>query len=185
MLLLGVNELAMSIVYLGLGSNLGDRKQNLAQALQLISQQVVVQKISSIYETEPVDYREQPLFLNAVCRISTRLNPKELLRLVKGIEVRMGRTPSFANAPRIIDIDILFFDDEVISTQELTIPHPRLAGRAFVLVPLAEIAPDLVHPVIGKTAKELLDSLGRVAGIHKWAEAREIVNRGQNVSRVC
>ncbi|MBM3119424.1 MAG: 2-amino-4-hydroxy-6-hydroxymethyldihydropteridine diphosphokinase [Chloroflexi bacterium] len=175
----------MITAYLGLGSNLGDRKQNLARALELLSRQVVVEKLSSIYQTEPVGYRDQPLFLNAVCLISTELSPDKLLRLAKEIEVELGRVPSFPNAPRTIDIDILFYGDSVFSTEELTIPHARLTERAFVLVPLAEIAPDLVHPVNGKRIKELLDDLGEVAGVCRWAEAEEVVNRRQDVSSIC
>lgn len=173
----------MATVYLGLGSNLGDRKQNLSQALKLLSKQVVVEQVSSVYETEPVGYKSQPLFLNAVCRISTELNPKQLLRLAKKIEAKLGRKPGFPNAPRPIDIDILFYGDEVFGSPELTVPHPRLAGRAFVLVPLAEIAPNLIHPVSSKTVKELLPDLGAITGVRKWAEAGQIMRR-QDVSSI-
>lgn len=167
----------MATAYLGLGSNLGDRKQNFAKALKLMSKHVVVEQLSSIYETEPVGYKEQPSFLNAVCRISTELRPEQLLSLVKKIEVELGRAPSFPNAPRPIDIDMLFYEDEVVSNRELTIPHPRLVERAFVLVPLAEIAPDLVHPGKGKPVRELLSDLGTVAGVRKCAEAEEVMTR--------
>ena len=175
----------MTTVYLGLGSNLGDRKHNLAQALELLSKHVVIEQVSSVYETEPSGYKEQPLFLNAVCRISTELNPEKLLRLAKKIEAKSGRVSSFPNAPRPIDIDILLYDDEVISDKKLTIPHPRLVERAFVLVPLAEIDPDLVHPVNKKTVKKLLGDLGAVTGVRKWAEAEELMNRRQDVSNIC
>jgi 2-amino-4-hydroxy-6-hydroxymethyldihydropteridine diphosphokinase len=171
--------------YIGLGSNLGDRKQNLAQALKLMPKHLVIEQISCIYETEPVGYEQQPLFLNAVCRISTELSPQQLLGLAKEIEAKLGRMPGFPNAPRPIDIDILFYGDKVFSDKELTIPHPRLAERAFVLVPLAEIAPGLVHPENGKTVRELLDDLGAVADVRKWAEAEEIVIRRQDVSSFC
>jgi 2-amino-4-hydroxy-6-hydroxymethyldihydropteridine diphosphokinase len=174
----------VTTAYLGLGSNLGDRKQNLAQALDLMSKHLVIEQISPIYETEPVGYEPQPLFLNAACRISTELNPEKLLRLAKRIEAKLGRTPNFPNAPRPIDIDILFYGDEVLNDKELTVPHPRLTERAFVLVPLAEIAPDLVHPVSEKTIRELLDDLGNVTGVRKWAEAGEIMMRRQDVSSI-
>jgi len=175
----------MVTAYLGLGSNLGDRKQNLARALELLSQHLKIEQTSSIYETEPVGYEQQPLFLNAVCRISTKLNPERILRLAKKIEAELGRTPSFPNAPRPIDIDILIYGDAVFSDKELTIPHPRLAERAFVLVPLAEIAPALVHPENGKTIKELLGNLGNATGVRKWAEAGETMTRRQDVSSIC
>jgi 2-amino-4-hydroxy-6-hydroxymethyldihydropteridine diphosphokinase len=166
----------MATVYLGLGANLGDRRQNLTQSLDLLSRQAEIEQVSSVYETEPVGFKEQPLFLNAVCRIATKLSPRQLLSLVKKIEVTLGRIPSFPDAPRPIDIDILFYGNKIIKSQNLTIPHPRLVQRAFVLIPLAEIAPEVTHPENGKTVKELFSNLENTEGIRKWAEAAEIMN---------
>ncbi len=155
-------------VYLGLGSNLGNRQDNLDRALDFLSQRLRVVSISSLYDTEPVGNIEQPRFLNLVCQVYTRLAPNELLALAKGIESKLGRVSGKSNVPRPIDIDILFYDNQVIETPELVIPHPRLTERAFVLIPLAEIAPNLVHPVNGKTVKELKRSVTEVQGVFKW-----------------
>ncbi len=154
--------------YLGLGSNMGNRRQNLERALDFLEERLRVKRVSSIYDTEPVGNTDQPRFLNMVCQVSTRLIPGGLLTLIKAIESKLGRAPKTHNAPRFIDIDILFYGDQVLETPKLVIPHPQLAERAFVLVPMAEIAPDLVHPVSGKTIKELLAQLGETQEVIKW-----------------
>jgi len=159
----------LAIAYLCLGSNLGKRKENLRQALISLSPKVNLEDVSSIYETEPVGYREQPLFLNMVCRISTDLPPEELLHLAKDIEAKMGRVPDEQiDSPRPIDIDILFYNNKIMETQNLTIPHPRLQDRAFVLIPLAEIDPDLIHPKVGKSIAQLANDVKGQKGVRKW-----------------
>jgi len=159
---------ATHTVYLALGSNLGDRRAHLAAALQRLRDVMEISTVSSIYETEPVGYTDQPRFLNIVCSGKTWLSPEELLRRAKEIEVAIGRQPSFRNGPRPIDIDIIFYDDLRIAQDRLTVPHPRMAERAFVLVPLAEIAPDLVDPVSGRTVEELLHATSQ-SGVKKLA----------------
>jgi 2-amino-4-hydroxy-6-hydroxymethyldihydropteridine diphosphokinase len=154
-------------VYLGLGSNMGNREENLERALDLISQRMRVGKVSSIYDTDPVGNTDQPRFLNAVCQAFTRLAPEGLLALAKGIESKMGRYGKSGD-PRPIDIDILLYDETVMETPELVIPHPKMAQRAFVLVPLAEVAPELVHPVSGKTIREMKQDIKEVQGVFKW-----------------
>jgi len=158
----------MPVVYLGLGSNLGDREANIAEALRRLGEKVHIETMSSLYETEPVGVREQPWFLNAVCEGDTGLSPFELLSFVKGIERSMGRKPSVRWGPRLIDIDILFYDELVHHDEELTIPHPRIQERRFVLVPLAEIAPGLVHPVLGLSVKQMLERLSDSSKVRLW-----------------
>ena len=162
----------MVIVYLGLGSNVGDRLGNLSSAVERLGQKMRVQLISSIYETDPVGYEDQPLFFNVVVGVETGLTPVQLLNVTKKIEADLGRTPSFRDAPRIIDIDILLYDELIMTTQDLVIPHPRMEERAFVLVPLLEIAPDVRDPRNRQVFKDYLSSVGGVDGVRLIKEAR-------------
>jgi 2-amino-4-hydroxy-6-hydroxymethyldihydropteridine diphosphokinase len=142
-------------IYLSLGSNLGNRTSNLEKALHSLSPLVDVVNQSSIYETEPWGVLDQPNFLNQVLEGETNLSPSELLEHVKGIEREMGRKPSRRFGPRLVDIDILFYGDQIISEDGLTIPHKRMSERAFVLIPLKEIAPDLLYPGSPQTINDL------------------------------
>src|SRR5579883_3672491 len=152
----GHTPAATHTVYLALGANIGDRRGNLAAALQRLREVMEIEIISSIYETDPVGYIDQPRFLNIVCRGKTWLQAENLLKYAKEIEFAIGRRPSFRNGPRPIDIDILLYDNLKLEQEHLTIPHPRMRERAFVLAPLSEIAPEVIDPVSGKTAQELL-----------------------------
>ena len=145
-----------AIVYLGLGSNLGDREANLRHALELLATRIHLETVSSLYDTEPWGYKEQPTFLNCTCEGRTSLQPRALLEAVKEVELTIGKVPTFRNGPRIIDVDILFYGQHLVSEPGLKIPHPRLTERAFVLVPLNEIAPQYVHPVLNLTVANLL-----------------------------
>ncbi len=147
----------MATVYLALGSNIGDREMNLREAVRLLSESGIhIITISSIYETEPVDYLDQPWFLNAVLEATTKLSPAQLLATLRNIESQMGSKKAFAKGPRLIDLDILLYDNATIDTADLQVPHPRMLQRNFVLAPLAEIAPTLRHPSWPANAAELL-----------------------------
>ena len=143
-------------VYIALGTNLGERLDNLRAAIQTMPPEIQVLEESHVYETPPWGYEDQPAFLNMVIKAETDLEPEALLTYLKQLEVGLGREQNFRWGPRLIDLDILFYDDLVIDTPPLVIPHPRLHERAFVLVPLADVAAEFVHPALGKRIGELL-----------------------------
>lgn len=142
-------------VFIGIGSNLGDKEENIRKAIDLIKEKCKILKISSIYETEPVGYKNQALFLNCAIEIKTNLKPKELLIFLQSIEKRLGRVRTIKNGPRTIDLDILFYANKIVNENNLIVPHPRMHKRLFVLEPLKEICHDFVHPVLKKSVKEL------------------------------
>lgn len=150
----------MATVYIGIGSNLGKRGENLRSAIEALAPDVRVEKISSIYESEAQGVGEQPRFLNMVVQGATELTPHDLLKFLQSIEVAMGRKLNTHNLPRIIDLDILLHGQFILNLPELTIPHPRMHERAFVLVPLHEITPFHQCPPYGKAVADMLDELG-------------------------
>lgn len=163
----------MKTVYLSLGSNLGDREAHLREALSRLTEagmQVVRQ--SSIYETDPQDRTDQPLFLNMVVEVETRLFPIQLLSRTQKIERDLGRKSKNDKGPRTIDIDILFYGKFEIHTDQIQVPHPRIAQRRFVLEPLAELVPELRHPTLGSRVGELLHRVGD-QGVRKWYSKKE------------
>lgn len=145
----------MHTIYLGLGTNLGDRLRNLQKAISSLSPVMSVTAVSPIYQSDPWGVTDQPAFLNLCLQATTTLNPQTLLHYLKNLETELGRQKTIKWGPRLIDIDILLYNDKIVDTNNLTIPHPHMAERAFVLVPLADIAPDVRHPVYHKTITEL------------------------------
>ena len=147
------------VAYVALGSNLGDREQNLRTALQLLARQAEILQVSSFIETEPYGVTDQPRFLNGVCRVAVTLPPEVLLQALLAIERQMGRERKRHWGERNIDLDLLLYDDVIMTTPELKLPHPDMQNRDFVLLPLVEIAPQAVHPALHKTAAQLLQEL--------------------------
>ena len=157
--------------YVGLGSNLGNRAGYLLLAVRgMLDAGLDVIRLSSVYETEPVEYENQPRFLNMVAELrgSTLPSPDQTLARLLRIEFALGRTRDVPMGPRTIDLDLLIFKDERLDTQFLTVPHPRLASRRFVLVPLNELVPGLIHPILGKSISELLAETGDQSGVVRW-----------------
>ncbi|MGD1075509.1 MAG: 2-amino-4-hydroxy-6-hydroxymethyldihydropteridine diphosphokinase [Thermodesulfovibrionales bacterium] len=150
----------MPIAYIGIGSNLGNREENILRAVAFLSEAgIVIRERSSLHETEPWGIKDQPKFLNMVLEGETDKEPTKLLETLKKIERALGRTDTYRWGPRVIDLDILFYDDLVIKEPSLQIPHPRMHERDFVLKPLSEIASEKIHPVFKKSVRELLSAL--------------------------
>jgi 2-amino-4-hydroxy-6-hydroxymethyldihydropteridine diphosphokinase len=161
----------MATIYLSLGANMGKRAENIRRAIEALgTYQVQVMRVSRHYETEPVGMREQPWFLNCVLEAETDLQPKRLMDVLLEIERRMGRERQVLKGPRLIDMDILFYGSSVVQAPGLEIPHPRMAERRFVLVPFAEIAPRVRHPVLKKTIGELLRETPDRSEVRRWEE---------------
>jgi len=157
-------------VYLGLGSNLGDRLINLKRAVSILSSKLNLTAVSGIYESKPHGDSEGPLFLNMAVAVETYLALPDLLILCKGIERAVGRLPDKPNAPRIIDIDILCAEGEIVKSPDLEVPHARLPNRAFVLAPLCELCPEYIHPDFGKSVEEMLGELPDCENAEFWGE---------------
>ncbi len=162
------------LVYLGLGSNLGDRYRQLLAALKLLGPHLGGMEHSSVYESPPWGILDQPSFLNCCCSGRWEGRPQELLRKIKAIEARLGRRPTRRWGERLIDIDILILGDVVISTADLQIPHPQLANRRFVCRPLADLSPDLVVPGLGASVAALADRLAASESLNLWREREEV-----------
>lgn len=163
-------KIVHKIVYLSLGSNLGDRAENLRTAIEKLAELGSVTAISSFYETEPVELTAQPWFLNCAVKLDTEKMPRQLIAGILSLEQSMGRQRKQKKGPRTIDIDILFFGHSVIEIPSLTVPHPKLHERRFVLEPLAEIAPELRHPIFKRTIRELRDALSGGQTVRKANE---------------
>ncbi len=158
---------AGALAYIGMGANLGDRLATLNQAVERLRDLGQVRSVSAIYETDPVGFTDQPAFLNAAVCLETRLVSADLMANLLRTECDLGRVRTFPNAPRTIDLDLLLVDDVIVETADVMVPHPRLHERSFVLVPLADIAPDVVHPILDISVSGLLKRLGPVIGVRQ------------------
>ncbi len=169
---MGNGEMRPSLAYLGMGTNLGDRCNNLLGAATLLAndRSVRVLRRSRIYETEPWGMQDQPPFLNCVAEVATTLDPEELLTRCKEVEYQLGRVPGPRWGPRAIDLDILLFGTEIVDLPHLQVPHPHLHLRAFALIPLAELAPTLIHPSLERTIGDLAATVEGTEGVREWGE---------------
>lgn len=165
----------MTQIWIALGTNLGDRADNLVTAARLVAGHAAVTGFSHVYESEPWGYTDQPRFLNAVLEGRSELPPLEILRLLKAIEHDMGREPTFRNGPRLIDLDLVAYGDWAFQSSDLTLPHPRMHERLFVLQPLCDLAPDWKHPRYGRTAAQLRDGILKETAdsVRRWVEPIE------------
>jgi len=166
----------MPEIYVGLGSNLGDKEGNIRQALARLGERSEIVRVSPLYQTDPVGYCQQDWFLNGVAHAKTALDPRSVLRLLQSIEASLGRAQTVPNGPRTIDLDLLLYDDLVVGEPGLTVPHPRLHERLFVLAPLSELCPRMVHPLLRRTVEELRTSLKNPESVTLYRAAR---SRGQ------
>jgi 2-amino-4-hydroxy-6-hydroxymethyldihydropteridine diphosphokinase len=163
----------MKQVFLSLGSNVGDRVGHIHQALQLLARVgIEVKRVSSLYRTEPVDFLPQRWFVNCVAEVATRLMPLQLLKKLQSVERALGRRPGIPKGPRPIDIDILLYENVVVHSAPLTIPHERLSERRFTLIPLWELAPDLRHPVTQRTVAEMLQATADTSQVIRMRQAQ-------------
>ncbi|MEM0466899.1 MAG: 2-amino-4-hydroxy-6-hydroxymethyldihydropteridine diphosphokinase [Candidatus Thermoplasmatota archaeon] len=158
-------------VYLGLGSNIGDKEKNIQKAIRSIRELYSITKISKLYHTEPVGYKQQDWFLNCAVEIETDVHPEIILASLQMIEKKIGRTETRVNGPRTIDIDLLFYGDKIMNRVNLTIPHPRLHDRRFVLQPLLDLNPGFQHPILKKTIRELYDNLSAPEQVQLYKES--------------
>ncbi len=163
----------MATAYLGLGANLGDREAVINQAVELLSQNIEILAVSSLYETAPVGFTHQPYFLNAALKANTAFSPRELLNFTQSVERRLGRERTQPWGPRTVDLDLLLYDDLVLEEPDLIIPHPRLHQRAFVLIPLCEIEPLLLHPVVKKSVCLLLKENCGQQSVHLFSPLKK------------
>ena len=170
-------------VFLGLGSNLGDRMGNLERGLGILGERIRLVKVSSVYETEPWGVVEQPAFLNCVVEGETSDSPAGVLGILKEAERLVGRKATFEWGPRVFDADLLFYGKRIVDLPDLKVPHPRMQERAFVLVPMAEIAPDFVHPMLGMTVEAMAVRVGGREGVRWYSYAPELVGDGFPPSR--